>query len=148
MDIEGTMQFILDHQAKFSSDIARIESVLQRTSEILTNLAERQNTSDQIIQEVRETMLDVANAQERTNEILATLAERQVATDGILATHAERQVVTDEILATHAGRQVAIEEARLATEEAIRRLAERQATTEENLNVLLLTVERHIANHN
>ncbi|HXI90420.1 MAG TPA: hypothetical protein VNO24_10440 [Blastocatellia bacterium] len=134
MDIEGTMQFILDHQAKFSSDIARIESVLQRTSEILTNLAERQNTSEQIIQEVRETMLDVANAQERTNEILATLAERQVATDEILASHAERQV--------------AFEEARLATEEAIRRLAERQATTEENLNVLLLTVERHIANHN
>ncbi len=134
MDIEGTIQFILDQQAMFSRDIARIESVLQRTSEILANLAERQNNSEQIIQEVRETMLDVANAQERTNEILATLAERQVATDEILATHAERQVAT--------------EEARLATEEAIRRLAERQATTEENLNVLLLTVERHIANHN
>ena len=120
MDIEGTMQFILDQQAKFSSDIARIESVLQRTTEILANLAERQNESEQIIQEVRQTMLDVANAQERTNEILATLAARQVAT----------------------------EQAILATEEAIRRLAERQATTEENLNVLLLTVERHIANHN
>ena len=113
MDIEGTMQFILDQQAKFSSDIARIESVLQRTTEILANLAERQNKSEQIIQDVRETMLDVANSQERTNEILATLAERQV-----------------------------------ATEQAIGRLAERQATTEENLNVLLLTVERHIANHN
>ena len=141
MDIEGTMQFILDQQAQFSNDVARINSVLQRTSEIqertnedLATLAERQNKSEQIIQDVRETNLDVANAQERTNEILATLAERQVATDEILATHAERQV--------------AIEEARLATEEAIRRLAERQATTEENLNVLLLTVERHIANHN
>jgi len=155
MDIEGTMQFILDQQAQFSNDVARINSVLQRTSEIqertnedLATLAERQNKSEQIIQDVRETNLDVANAQERTNEILATLAERQVATDEILATHAERQVATDEILATHAERQVAIEEARLATEEAIRRLAERQATTEENLNVLLLTVERHIANHN
>jgi len=80
---------------------------------MLAHLAERQNKPEQIIQEVRQAMLDVANAQERTNQILAALAERQV-----------------------------------ATEEAIRRLAERQATTEENLNVLLLTVERHIANHN
>jgi hypothetical protein len=80
---------------------------------MLAHLAERQSKSEQIIQEVRQSMLDVANAQERTNEILAALAERQV-----------------------------------ATEEAMRRLAERQATTEENLNVLLLTVERHIANHN
>ena len=113
MDIEGTMRFILEQQAQFSSGVGRINSVLQRTSEMLAHLAERQNKSEQIIQEVRQAMLDVANAQERTNEILAALAERQV-----------------------------------ATEEAIRRLAERQATTEENLNVLLLTVERHIANHN
>jgi ABC-type transporter Mla subunit MlaD len=120
MDIEGTMQFILDQQAQFSSEVARINSVLQRTSEILANLAECQNKSEQIIQEVRQTLLAVANAQERTNEILATLAERQVAT----------------------------EEARRATEEALSRLAERQGTTEENLNVLLLTVERHISNHN
>jgi ATP:corrinoid adenosyltransferase len=120
MDIEATMQFILDQQAQFSSDVARIHS-------ILSDVAERQNKSEQIIQEVRQTMLDVANAQERTNEILATLAERQVATDEILTTLAQRQI---------------------ATEEAISRLAERQATTEENLNVLLLTVERHIAGHN
>jgi hypothetical protein len=68
---------------------------------------------------VGQVMLNVANAQERTNEIIATLAERQVATEAVI----------------------------LATGEAINRLAERQSTTEENLNVLLLTVERHIANH-
>jgi hypothetical protein len=75
-------------------------------------LAERQNKTEQTILEVSQVLLNVANAQERTNEILVTLAERQV-----------------------------------ATETAISRLAESQRITEENLNVLLLTVERHIANH-
>jgi hypothetical protein len=70
MDVERTMQFIVQQQAQFTNDIDRINAV----------------------------MLDVANAQARTNEILATLAERQVA-------------------------------------------------TEETLNTLMLTVERHIANH-
>lgn len=84
MDVEGTMQFILEQQASFTNDVSRINGVL----------------------------LDLANAQARTNEILATLAKRQ-----------------------------------FATEEAIRGLAERQSTTEETLNTLMLTVERHIANH-
>lgn len=138
MDVEKTMQFILDQQAHFSSDIARINLIQERTNEILARLADRQTTTEesfaefqqkteQIIVEVGRSLLDVANSQERTNEILANLAERQVDTEGAM---------------------LAYEEARLATEEAMRRLAERQATTEENLNVLLLTVERHIANHN
>jgi hypothetical protein len=88
---------------------------------------ERHAKTQQTILEAGQTILEVANAQERTNEILATLAQRQVATEEILETLAQRQV---------------------ATEEAIRRLAERQRTTEENLNVLLLTVERHLSDHN
>jgi len=99
MDIEKTMQFILDQQA--------------RSNETLTKVQET-------ILDVVRTLVDVANAQERTNENLASLAERQIEA----------------------------EEARRATEAAINRLAEQQKITEENLNVLLLTVERHISNHN
>lgn len=91
MDIEGTMQFILDQQAQ---------------------MAERHNKLEQTILELGQIMLHVTNAQQHASEILNTLAERQV-----------------------------------DTEEALRRLAERQGTTEETLNVLLLTVERHIS-HN
>ncbi len=98
MDIEKTMQFILDQQA--------------RSNETLTKVQET-------ILDVVRTLVDVANAQERTNEILATLAERQIEA----------------------------EEARRTTEAAINRLAEQQKITEKNLNVLLLTVERHISNH-
>jgi hypothetical protein len=106
MDIEGTMQFILDQQAQ-------THLILDRTNETLANLAERHNKLEQIVLELGQTMLGIANAQQHASEVLSTLAERQV-----------------------------------ATEEAISRLAERQGTTEESLNVLLLTVERHISNHN
>lgn len=77
MDIEGTMQFILAQQA--------------RTNEILT-------TAEQTILEVGRTLLNVANAQERTNEILVTLAQRQVATEEAIRRLAERQSTTEENL--------------------------------------------------
>jgi hypothetical protein len=71
MDVEKTIQFILEQQARFMTDLAELRAVV----------------------------LDLANTQEKTNEIVAVLAERQVA-------------------------------------------------TEENLNSLIATVERHIAGHN
>src|SRR6266404_9883928 len=112
MDIEGTMQFILDQQAKFSGDIARIESVLQRTSELLANLAERQTTTEettrslgeghnkeeQTILDVGQAVLDVANSQRRTNEILANLAERQTTTEEATESFAERHSKTEQII--------------------------------------------------
>ena len=106
MDIERTMQFILDQQARANGTLTKVQQTILEVQ--------------QTILEVGRTLVNVANAQERTNEILASLAERQIEA----------------------------EEARRATEAAINRLAEQQKITEENLNVLLLTVERHISNHN
>lgn len=106
MDIEGTMQFILDQQAY---------------------MAERHNKLEQTILELGQIMLHVTNTQQHASEILDTLAERQVDTEDVLHRLAAQHV---------------------ATEEALRRLADRQGTTEETLNVLLLTVERHISSHN
>ena|SRR5437870_2315956 len=98
MDVERTMEFILEQQAQFANQFAKIDAALlelsqrqKATEEALSSLAQHQLTMQQAV-------LDIASAQERTNEILATLAERQI-------------------------------------------------TTEENLNSLLVTVERHIANH-
>jgi len=92
MDVERTMEFILEQQAQFADRLLKSTARQETTERQLSNLAQHQLTMQQAI-------VDVATAQERTNELLATLAERQV-------------------------------------------------TTEANLNALLLTVERHIANHN
>jgi hypothetical protein len=40
MDIEGTMKFILDQQARFANEIDRINAVLTQTSQVLANVAE------------------------------------------------------------------------------------------------------------
>ncbi|HKV37730.1 MAG TPA: hypothetical protein VJX67_00845 [Blastocatellia bacterium] len=61
MDVEKTIQFILEQQAQFSSDI-------QLIMEALRNHQEHFGTS----------LIDLANSQGRTNEIVAALAERHV----------------------------------------------------------------------
>lgn len=52
MDIERTMQFILDQQAQFSSDLARINSVLLGS-------AERQGKFEQTILKLEQTILEL-----------------------------------------------------------------------------------------
>jgi hypothetical protein len=77
MDIGGTIEFLLAQPSRFAD----------QQQQLVTGLSE-----------LRAVVLDLTNAQARTNEIVAVLAERQVA-------------------------------------------------TEENLNALISTVERHIVGH-
>jgi hypothetical protein len=89
MDIEVTVQFILDQQAQ---------------------MAERHNKLEQTILELGQIMLHVTNAQQHAGEILNTLAERQLDTEEALRRLAERQVTTQEALHRLAERQGTTEE--------------------------------------
>lgn len=91
MDVEKTMQFLLEQQARFDARQAQSEERMTRVESVL---------------------LDVATAQTRTNAILTTLTERHVEL-------AERHMA----------------------------LTEAQKVTEQSLNALIATLERHIANH-
>ena len=79
MDIERTMQFILETQAQFSAYQAQF--------------------SNDIVQ-INAVLLDLATTQERTNAILATLAERQIATEEAMGRLADRQNTTEQTLNT------------------------------------------------
>ena len=92
MDVEKTMQFLLEQQARFDARQAQSEERMTRIENVL---------------------LDVATAQAGTNEILATLTERHV-----------------ELAQSH------------------KELSDAQQVTEQSLNALIATLERHIANHN
>jgi hypothetical protein len=92
MDVEKTMQFLLEQQARFDARQAQSEERMTRIESVL---------------------FDVATAQTRTNAILTTLTERHV-----------------ELAESHMA------------------LAEAQKVTQQNLNALIATLERHIANHN
>ena len=95
MDVEKTMQFLVEQQARFDA----------RQAELQAQFEERMTRIESVL-------LDVALAQERTNAILATLTEQHV-----------------ELAQSH------------------KKLAEAQQVTEQNLNALIITLERHIANH-
>ena len=69
---------------------------------------------------IESVLFDVATAQTRTNAILTTLTERHV-----------------ELAESH----MALAESHMA-------LTEAQKVTQQNLNALIATLERHIANHN
>jgi len=90
MDIEGTIQFIINQQAQFAADIARLE-------ENLAKLGESTSKHDARLDQIGETMLQItevvsatAITQQNTNAILEKLAERMVELSGQQAHTDER----------------------------------------------------------
>ncbi|HTG15970.1 MAG TPA: hypothetical protein VK747_11955 [Blastocatellia bacterium] len=102
MDVEKTMQFLVEQQARFDARQARFDA---RQAEFQAQFEERMTRIESVL-------LDVALAQEKTNAILATLTEQHV-----------------ELAQSH------------------KKLSEAQHVTAQNLNALVITLERHIANH-
>ena len=90
------MQFILEQEARFASDIQVIKEVIKAQQD-----------------QFGTALLGLATAQERTNAIVETLAERHV-----------------ELAQSH------------------KELADQHKATDQNLNALISTVERHIGGHN
>ena len=95
MDVERTMEFILDQQAKFwagmqemREDQAELRKRQADLSSLVVRLAEQQlglaQHFDQFQQETRTALLAVAEAQRHTDERLHALIEAQHHTDGRL----------------------------------------------------------------
>ena len=87
MDIESTIQFLLDQQAKhearqqvFELDVAKINEMLLQTNANLVH---------------------VTASQERASEILATLAERQIKTEDALSDLAGRVQTLMSVVESH-----------------------------------------------
>lgn len=133
MDIEKTMQFLLEQQARFDAHQAQFE---QRMSEI-QNLLQ-----------------DIATSQIRTNALLATWAEQHVELERSHFDLSEAHRATEENFKAVSEAQKdmkeslkALSEAHRDTEESLKALSDAQRVTEHNLSALIITVERHIASH-
>ena len=109
MDVEKTMQFLVEQQARFDA----------RQAEFQAQFEERMTRIGSVL-------LDVALAQEKTNAILATLTEQHVE---LAQSHKELAESHKELAQSH------------------KKLSEAQQVTAQNLNALIITLERHIANH-
>jgi chromosome segregation ATPase len=140
MDVEKTMQFLLEQQARFDARqaqfVERQAQFEQRMAEIQNRMAEIQNRMAEIqnrMAEIQNIVQDVATAQINTNAILATLAEQHVELEQSHIAQSEAQRVTAQNLE--------------ALSENLKELSDAQNVTEQNLSALILTVDRHIANH-
>jgi hypothetical protein len=151
MDIERTMEFLLEQQSRFAQQQDRFDARQQRHDE-------RQAKFEDDLLQINTVLLDVANSQERGNEITLALAERQIKTEEILqtliSTLDERQQRHDERQAKFEDDLLQINSVLLDVANSQERgngitlaLAERQIKTEEILQTLISTVERHIAGH-
>src|SRR5260370_41922060 len=102
MDIEKTMQFLLEQQARFDARQAQFDKRQAQLVEHQAEFVERQVQFEERMAEIQNILQGVAMTQERTNAILATLTERHV-----------------ELERSH----IAVSEARRATEESLRALS-------------------------
>ena len=123
MDMERTMQFLLEQQARFDARQAQFDA---RQAEFDARQAQFGQKFEESVTQINSIMLRLATAQERTNFILTTLAEKHVE----LAAAQER---TNSTLTTLAEKHV--------------ELAAAQITTEQKLHAVISALERHIDNH-
>ncbi|MFY9553118.1 MAG: hypothetical protein WAV20_06930 [Blastocatellia bacterium] len=128
MDIEKTVQFLLEQQARLE---ARQAGFIERFAEVIECFDKSMTQSAERIAEIENLLAEVATSQTKTSAVLATLAERHVEME-------ESQKVTEQNLNAF----------QRSTEQNIRALSVAQKTTQQNLNALTANIERHIANHN
>lgn len=79
MDLERTMEFLLQQQARFAEQQTRF-------AERQAEHDERQRKFEDDLLQINSVLLEVAASQERSNEIVSVLAERQVKTEQVLQT--------------------------------------------------------------
>ena len=120
MDFEKTMQFLLEQQARFDARQAEFDN---RQIEFVARQAELLASQAQFV----ERQGQFEERMTRIESVLLDVATAQGRTNEILATLTERHV---ELAQSH------------------KELSDAQQVTEQNLNALIATLERHIANHN
>ena len=123
MDVEKTMQFLLAQQARFDALQAEYAARQDEYAARQTEYAARQA---ELAEQFADQHSQSNERMTRIESILVDLATSQERTNAILATLTERHV---ELAESH------------------KELAQRQNVTEQSLNILITTLERHIANH-
>ena len=106
VDIERTMEFILEQQARLAEQQARFaEQLAAQQANFEERLIAQEERFNRELAGVTAVLLDVAAAQERTNEIVATLAERQIETEQVVKALGERldalMIVVERHIADH-----------------------------------------------
>jgi hypothetical protein len=84
MDSEKLMEFILEQQEKFASDIQVITQVMDMQQDHFGRVSLAHQAQ---FNQVSGALLDMANSQARTTELMGMLAERVLALSDLLERH-------------------------------------------------------------
>jgi hypothetical protein len=138
MDVEKTIQFLLEQQARFDARQAQFDERMVRIENVLQ---------------------DVAVAQQNTNAILVTLIERHVALaeshEALLRAQAATEQRLNSLAKSHEALAETLAQAQAVTEQRLNSLAKShealaaaQRETQLSLRALIVNVDRHITSHN
>ena len=140
MDLEKSMQFVLEQQAQFWATLQKLgeaHAVLEADQKRLAanqlELARLQSQQQEMIGGLTMAVGELVQAQKRTEQRVQDLAESQQRTDQTIRELAEAQQRTDQTI-----RELA--EAQQRTDQTIRGLAEAQQRTDQSLNALIKVV--------
>jgi phage shock protein A len=97
-EMEKTMQFILEQQARFTANFQRIEEAREKDSARIKRLEESFQLLVQLAQNHDERLATLTETQIRTSEQIAATDERIAATHERIAAINERTAETDERL--------------------------------------------------
>jgi DNA repair ATPase RecN len=148
MDVEKTIQFLLEQQARFDTHQAQFEQGIAQIRTVLLDVATAQQNTNAILTALTERPIELEQrhqtlslARRDTGQNLSALAEAQGETGQNLSALSEAQRETERNLS-------ALAEAQRETEKSLSALSEAQRETEKNLNALIATLDHHIEGHN
>jgi outer membrane translocation and assembly module TamA len=126
--IQKQMEFIVDQQAQFASDIGQLKDVVARFA----------NASLKRIEDLEEKSSALVDAQIRSKEKASELVDAQIKSEERASALVDSQIKSE-------GKISALAEAQTKSERKISALAEAQAHTDQRLNTLITVVERYIS---
>ena len=140
MDIEGTIQFIVNQQAQFAADMMMmktrmddLQAGLDHLRETVSQLGEGVSQIGESVSHLRGTVSQIGESVFQLGGTVSQLGGTVSQLTGVVSELATSQQNTNAILENLAERAV--------------ESSERQDRTDERLNTLISIVERHVSNH-
>lgn len=130
-EIERKMNFIVEQQAQFASDIQQLQESQARTEQVVAHTSE-------LVAHTSEAVAETSEAVAQTSEVLGQMGD--VVTRLANVTHAGFTEVNAKINA--------LVDAQIRTEEHLNRTDENLNRTDENLRSLITVVDRHLSGRN
>ena len=147
MDIEGTIQFIINQQAQFAADIARLEVDLAKLGESTSKLGDNVSMLGDNVSKLGESTSKLGESTLKLGDNVSKLGETALTHEARLDQIGGTMLQITEVVSATAITQQNTNAILEKLAERVVDLSGQQAHTDERLNALIAIVERHISDH-